>query len=86
MDRKDFTNAVTPGAFTRTLLEEEVNAVDYDHGFRLSQAYDGLLEKVEVRFGCGLCPEEKRANWKNKDSVRHFLKFHFGIGETCGMW
>ena len=84
---KAFTNGVTPDALTRTLSEGEVNDVDYDHGFRLSQAYDGLLEKVEDRFGCGLCPEEKRANWKNKkDSVRHFLKFHFGIGKTCGMW
>ena len=84
---KVFTNGVTPDALTRTLSAEEINAVDYDYGFRLSQAYDGLLEKVENRFGCGLCPEEKRANWKNKkDSVRHFQKFHFGIGETCGIW
>ena len=84
---KVFSNGVTPDALTRTLSKGEVNAVEYDHGFRLSQAYDGLLEKVEDRFGCGLCPEENRANWKNKkDSVRHFLKFHFGIGKTCGMW
>ena len=84
---KAFMNGVTPDALTRTLSEGEVNAVDYDHGFRLSRAYDGLLEKVEDRFGCGLCPEENRANWKNKkDSVRHFQKFHFGIGETCGIW
>ena len=84
---KAFPNGVTPDALTRTLSEEEVNGVDYDHGFCLSRAYDGLLEKVEDRFGCGLCPEEKRANWKNKkDSVRHFQKFHFGIGETCGKW
>ena len=83
---KTFTDGVTPDALTRILSGEEVNAVEYDHGFRLSQAYDGLLEKVEDRFGCGLCPEEDRANWKNKkDSVRHFLKFHFGIGKTCGM-
>ena len=84
---KAFTNGVAPYALTRTLSGEEVNSVEYDHGFRLSQAYDGLLEKVEDRFGCGLCPKENRANWKNKkDSVRHFQKFHFGIGETCGMW
>ena len=84
---KAFPNGVTPDALTRTLSEEEVNAVDYDHGFRLAQAYDGFLEKVEDRFGCGLCPEENRANWKNKkDSVRHFQKFHSGIGEACGMW
>ena len=84
---KAFTSGVTPAALTRTLSAEEVIAVDYDHGFCLSQAYDGLLEKVEDRFGCGLCPEEKKANWKNKkDSVRHFQKFHFEIGETCGMW
>ena len=84
---KAFTNGVTPNALTRTLSDEEVNAVDHDHGFRLSQAYDGLLEKVEDRFGCGLCPEENRANWKHKkDSIRHFKKFHFGVGETCGMW
>ena len=84
---KAFTNGVTPDALTRTLSEGEVSAVEYDHGFRLSQAYDGLLEKVEDRFGCGLCPEENRANWKNKkDSIRHFLKFHFGIGKPCGKW
>ena len=84
---KAFPNGVTPDALTRTLSAEEVNAVNHDYGFRLSRAYDGLLEKVEDRFGCGLCPEESRANWKNKkDSVRHFQKFHFGIGETCGIW
>ena len=84
---KAFVNGVTTNALTRTLSREEANAVNYDHGFRLSRAYDGLLEKVEDRFGCGLCPEENRANWKNKkDSIRHFQKFHFGIGETCGVW
>ena len=85
---KVFANGVTtPDALTRTLSEGGINVVDYDHGFRLSQSYDGLLEKVENRFGCGLCPEENRANWKNKkDSIRHFQKFHFGIGETCGVW
>ena len=82
-----FTNKVTPETLTRALSEEEVGTVDYDRGFRLSRAYDGFLEKVEGRFECGLCQEEKRANWKNKkDSIRHFQKFHFGIGETCGTW
>jgi hypothetical protein len=84
---KAFTKGVTTDALSRTLSEDEINAVDHDHGFRLSQAYDGFLEKVEDRFGCGLCVEEKRANWKNKkDAIRHFQKFHFGIGETCGRW
>jgi hypothetical protein len=83
-----FTSGVTVAALRRTLSEDEINAVDHDHGFRLSQAYDGFLEKVGDRFGCGLCAEEeKRANWKNKkDAIRHFQKFHFGIGETCGTW
>jgi hypothetical protein len=84
---KAFSDEVTAGALTRALLEEEINAVDYDHGFRLSRVYDGFLEKVGDRFACGLCPEGKKANWKNKkDAVRHFKKFHFGIGETCGTW
>jgi hypothetical protein len=84
---KVFTKGVTPEALRRTLHEDEINAVDHDHGFRLSQAYDGFLEKVEDRFECGLCAEEKRANWKNKkDAIRHFQKFHFGIGESCGTW
>ena len=84
---KAFANGVTTDALTRTLSIEEANAVNHNHGFRLSRAYDGFLEKVEDRFGCGLCPEENRANWKNKkDSVRHFQKFHLGIGETCGVW
>ena len=84
---KAFAEGATSGALTRTLSEDEVNAVHHDHGFRLSQAYDGFLEKVEDRFECGLCPEEKRANWSNKrDSIRHFQKFHFGIGLTCGTW
>jgi hypothetical protein len=84
---KVFTKGVTADALSRTLSEDEINAVDHDHGFRLSQAYDGFLEKVEDRFECGLCAEEKRANWKNKkDAIRHFQKFHFGIGETCGTW
>jgi len=84
---KVFTKGVTANELSRTLSEDEINAVDHDHGFRLSQAYDGFLEKVEDRFECGLCAEEKRANWKNKkDAIRHFQKFHFGIGETCGTW
>jgi hypothetical protein len=84
---KVFTKGVTADALTRTLSEDEINTLDHDHGFRLSRAYDGFLEKVGDRFGCGLCAEEKRANWKNKkDAIRHFQKFHFGIGETCGTW
>lgn len=84
---KAFADGAPPGALTRRLSAEEAGAAEYDRGFRLAQAYDGLLEKVGDRFACGLCPEENRANWKNKkDSVRHFRKFHFGIGETCGTW
>ena len=84
---KAFTNGVTARALIRALTEDEINGVDHDHGFRLSQAYDGFLEKVENRFECGLCAEEKRANWGNKkDAIRHFQKFHFGIGQTCGTW
>ena len=84
---KAFTKGVTTKELNRALSEDEINAVDHDHGFRLSRAYDGYLEKVENRFECGLCAEEKRANWKNKkDAIRHFQKFHFGIGQTCGMW
>jgi len=84
---KAFPKGVTADALKRTLSEDEINDVDHDHGFRLSQAYDGFLEKVEGRFECGLCTEEKRANWKNKkDAIRHFQKFHFGIGDTCGTW
>ncbi len=74
---KAFTEGVKADALSRTLSEE----------FRLSQAYDGFLEKVEDRFECGLCAEEKRANWKNKkDAIRHFQKFHFGTGQICGTW
>ena len=85
--RKIFTKGVTANALGRTLTEDEINAVGHDHGFRLSQAYDGFLEKVEDRFECGLCPERKRANWRNKkDAIRHLQKFHFGIGKTCETW
>ena len=84
---KAFKKGVTTNALSRTLSEDEINSVNHDHGFRLSQAYDGFLEKVEDRFECGLCAEEKRANWRNKkDAIRHYQKFHFGIGETCGIW
>ena len=84
---KAFTKGVTAKVLSRALSEDEINAVDHDHGFRLSQAYDGFLEKVEDRFECGLCAEVKRANWKNKkDAIRHFQKFHFGIGQTCATW
>ena len=84
---KAFAEGVTVNALRRTLSEDEINAVDHDHGFCLSQAYDGFLEKVEDWFECGLCAEEKRANWKNrKDAIGHFQKFHFGIGQTCGTW
>jgi len=83
--QKAFAKGMTADALRRTLSDDEINAVDHDYGFRLSQAYDGFLEKVEDRFECGLCAEEKKANWKNKkDAIRHFHKFHFGIGETCG--
>jgi len=34
---------------SRTPSEDEINAVDYDHEFRLSQEYDGFLEKVGDR-------------------------------------
>ena len=82
-----FMKGVTANALGRPLSEDEINAVGHDHGFRLAQAYDGFLEKVEDRFECGLCAEEKRANWKHKkDAIRHFQKFHFGIGETCETW
>jgi len=84
---KAFARGMTADALSRTLSGDEINLVDHDHGFCLSQAYDGFLENVEGRFECGLCAEEKRANWKNKkDPIRHFHKFHFGIGETCGPW
>ena len=84
---KAFANGVTARALSRALSEDEIDAVDHDHGFRLSRAYDGFLEKVEDRFECGLCAEEKRANWGNKkDAIRHFKKFHFGIGQTCETW
>ena len=84
---KAFTKGVKADVLRRTLSEDEINAVNHDHGFRLSQAYDGFLEKVEDRFECGLCAEGKTANWRNKkDAIRHFQKFHFGIGQTCGMW
>jgi len=84
---KAFAKGMTADALSRTLSDDEINAVDHDHGFRLSRAYDGFLEKVEDRFECGSCAEGKRANWKNKkDAIRHFHKFHFGIGETCGTW
>ena len=81
-----FTNGVTAKALSRALREDEINGVYHDHGFHLSQAYDGFLEKVDDRFECGLCAEEKRANWNKKDAIRHFRKFHFGIGQTCGTW
>jgi hypothetical protein len=84
---KAFMEGVTTNALRRALSEDEINTVDHDHGFRLSRAYDGFLEKVEDRFRCGLCSEEKSANWKNKkDAIRHLQKFHFGIGETCRTW
>ncbi len=84
---KTFTKGVKANALSRPLSEDEINAVDHDHGFRLSQAYDGFLEKVEDRFECGLCAERKRANWKNKkDAICHLQKFHFGIGQTCETW
>ena len=84
---KAFTKGVKAEALSRALSEDEINAVDHDHGFRLSRVYDGFLEKVEDRFECGLCSEEKRANWRNKkDAIRHLKKFHFGIGQACGTW
>jgi hypothetical protein len=84
---KAFTNGVTTHKLARTLSEQEINAVDHDHGSRLSQVYDSFLEKVEDHFACGLCHEEKRANWKYKRiPFAPCKKFHFGIGESCGSW
>jgi len=78
---------VTAAVLSRTLSDDEINVVDYDHGFRDSQVYDGFLEKVGDRFGCRLCADEKTVNWKNmKDAIRDFQIFHFGIGETCETW
>jgi len=57
---KAFARGMTADALSRTLSDDEINAVDHDHGFRLSQASDGFLEKVEDRFECGLCAEEKK--------------------------
>lgn len=82
---KAFTNGITKDVPTRTLMEKGLNAVDYDHGFCLRQGYDGLVEKVEDQFGCGLRPEENRANWKNKkDSISDFQRTMCGFLSSQG--
>lgn len=84
---KAFKKGVTLAALVRFLTSEELNELGLTGGFAPAQVYDGFLEMIGGRFECGLCGEAKRANWKNKkDSILHFQKFHFGLGESCAKW
>jgi hypothetical protein len=84
---KVFKDGVNLPALVRFLTPEELDEMGFMGGFTPAQAYDGFLEKIGGRFECGLCGEDKRANWKHKkDSILHFKKFHFGLAEGCARW
>jgi hypothetical protein len=84
---KAFKDGVTLPALVRFLTPEELDDMGFMGGFMPAQAYDGFLEKIGDRFECGLCAEDSRANWKHKkDSIRHFRKFHLGLGKSCTKW
>ena len=52
---KAFTRGGTADVLSRTLSEDEINTVDHDHGFRLSQVHDGR----EVGMGAGSAQRRK---------------------------
>ncbi len=83
-----FHHGVTKEALLRTLDRGEIGLmVNFPGGFEPRQAYDGFISKIGDRYECGLCKEGKRTCWKNKkDAPRHLRKFHFGIGDPCGIW
>ena len=83
-----FVDGVTMGALVRPLTMLEVDAMALRlPGFKPAQGYDGFLERSDGIFSCGLCPDERRVNWKNKkDSLRHLRKFHFGLADCCVKW
>ena len=83
-----FHHGVTKEALVRTLDRGEIGRmVNFPGGFEPRQAYDGFISKIGDRYECGLCKEGKRTCWKNKkDAPRHLRKFHFGIGDPCGIW
>ena len=83
-----FVDGVTVDPLMRplTMLEADVMILR-DPGFKPAQGYDGFLERINDRFECGLCPDEKRMHWKNKkDAVPHLRKFHFGLADRCIDW
>ena len=83
-----FNQGVTKEALFRTLDRGEIDRmINFPGGFDPRQAYDGFISKNGNRYECGLCKEGKRTCWKNKkDAPRHLRKFHFGIGDPCGIW
>ena len=83
-----FVNGSTVAALVRPLTVLEVDAMISRHpGFKPAQGYDGFLERINDRFECGLCSDEKRMHWKNKkDAVPHLRKFHFGLADRCIDW
>jgi len=83
-----FVDGVTVGALSRSLTMLEVEAMSLRLPcFKPAQGYDGFLERVNERFECGLCSDEKRVHWKNKkDAVPHLRKFHFGLADRCIDW
>ena len=85
---KLFAGEVSVGPLLRRLTMLEAGAMSLRlPGFKPAQGYDGFLEKVNERFECGLCPDERRMHWKNKkDAVRHLRKFHFGLADRCIDW
>jgi len=86
--RKLFMDGVTVDPLLRPLTMPEVHDMSLRlPGFKPAQGYDGFLERVNDRFECGLCPDERRMHWKNKkDAVPHLRKFHFGLADRCVDW
>jgi len=85
---KIFVGVVTVDALLRPLTMLEVDAMRLRlPGFKPAQGYDGFLARINERFECGLCPDDRRIHWKNKkDAVPHLRKFHFGLADRCMNW
>jgi len=83
-----FASEVTVGPLLRPLTIPEVHDMSLRlPGFKPAQGYDGFLERVNERFKCGLCQDERGMHWKNKkDAVPHLRKFHFGLADRCIVW
>ena len=82
-----FKYGVSGGVLCRTLMPQEIIAMNFTGGFEPQHVYDGFITKVGDQYECGLCKEDKKTHWKaKKNAPRHLRKFHFGLADVCKTW